>query len=268
MSINVSFVNLKGGVGKTALAVNFAAYCGKNGHKTLLIDLDPQTNATFSVIGVENWQTHAKNHGTVADLLGARSTTRAAGTGRSAADVVIKDAFALMDLIPSHLELFTMDLDLAGRTARETLLKRALGGFTDDYDLVVCDCPPNLTLPTQNALALSSHYVVPISPDFLSALGVALLTTRVSKFADDLQHAVDLLGMVISRVGRPAAHRFQTVATLRDQFGDKVLKSEIRERVAVSESAEKAVPIYEMKNDDATNEFSAVSTELLQKLGV
>ncbi len=70
MTVVVSCVNLKGGVGKTALAVNFAAYCGKKDYKTLLVDLDPQTNATFSCISPEAWSKHRKDNGTVADLLG------------------------------------------------------------------------------------------------------------------------------------------------------------------------------------------------------
>ena len=80
----VSSINLKGGVGKTALSVNFAAYCGMKGKKTLLIDLDPQTNATFSSIGVQEWTDVAKRNGTVADLLGARNHISAQGINKTA----------------------------------------------------------------------------------------------------------------------------------------------------------------------------------------
>ncbi|TFZ57413.1 hypothetical protein E4V01_15675 [Methylorubrum sp. Q1] len=86
----VACVNLKGGVGKTALAVNFAAYCGINNLKTLLIDLDPQTNATFSCISPEDWQKHAAEHGTVADLLGVRNHSSAEGTAKDPATVIKK----------------------------------------------------------------------------------------------------------------------------------------------------------------------------------
>jgi chromosome partitioning protein len=171
----ISFVNLKGGVGKTALAVNFAAFCGRAGHRTLLIDLDPQTNSTFSCVTPEKWQEHAASNGTVANLLGVRQHTNAEGKTKSATDVIIKGVFKNVDLIPSHLDLFTIDLDVGSEVARETKLRRSLKDVIDDYDFVVCDCPPNLTIPTQNALALSTHYVIPVSPDFLSSLGVALL---------------------------------------------------------------------------------------------
>ena len=85
----LSCVNLKGGVGKTAIAVNFAAYCGRSGFRTLLIDLDPQTNATFSCLSVEKWQEHAEQKGTVAHLLGVRQHTSAEGRNKTAEDVIL-----------------------------------------------------------------------------------------------------------------------------------------------------------------------------------
>jgi chromosome partitioning protein len=263
----LSVVNLKGGVGKTAIAVNFAAYCGSRGLRTLLIDLDPQTNATFSCIDVTTWQEHAAERGTVADLLGLRSHASAEGKEKNASDVVRANVFESVDLIPSHLDLFTMDLDLANATARETKLRRALSAFLNDYNVVICDCPPNLTIPTQNALALSTHYAIPVSPDYLSSLGVALLIRRVKKLCEDLEHKLELAGIIISRVGRPAEHRAQTVASIRETFRDDVLQNELRERVAVSEAAQSQSPVFR-RNDAASDEFRAVSQELLTRIGV
>jgi chromosome partitioning protein len=184
--IVLSCVNLKGGVGKTALAVNFAAFCGMNNKRTLLIDMDPQTNATIACIGYEAWDQHAKKNGTVADLLGARKFASAEGAVKPADSVIVQNVFQSVDLIPSHLDLFTIDLDKAGEPFRETMLKRAIESVLNNYEIIVCDCPPNLTLPTQNALAISTHYVVPISPDFLSGIGIGLLKSRVERFANVL----------------------------------------------------------------------------------
>src|SRR5205085_769617 len=126
----------------------------------------------------------------------------------------------------------------------------------------VCDCPPNLTIPTQNALAICTHYVVPISPDFLSALGVGLLLRQVNKFCADMQVEPKLAGMVLSRVGRPAFHRERTANSLRQQFGESVLDTELHERVAVSEAVEQNISIYRHdKNGLAAQEFSAMSEE-------
>lgn len=264
----VSCVNLKGGVGKTALSVNFAAYCGGAGYRTLLVDLDPQTNATFSCISPEEWSDHKKAKGTVADIFGLRNSDHAEGNEKTAVDVLRKNVFPNVDLVPSDLSLFTIDLDIGAKTAREKLLKKALKDVMGSYDIVVCDCPPNLTLPTQNALAISTHYVVPVSPDFLSSLGIALLINRVRKFAEDMECEIENAGIVLSRVGRDSAFRQQTTADLRGQFKALVFEAEIKERSVVTESTAKNKSVFQMHDANAKAEFSAFSTELLEKLGL
>lgn len=268
MPVVVSCVNLKGGVGKTTLSVNFAAYCGRAGKRTLLIDLDPQTNATFSCITVNAWEEHAKMHGTVSDLLGARQHTSATSKQKKASEVVIRDVFKNVDLIPSHLDLFTIDLDMAGATARETKLRKALHDVQDDYDVVICDCPPNLTIPTQNALAASGFFIVPISADFLSALGIGILLRRIRQLSEDLDQPLQLAGIVLSRIGRPAYHRDEIVTALRHQFKDGVLKSTLSERVRVAEAAAKNQSIFDMADPAAISEFQAVCGELTNRLGI
>ena len=216
MTVIASCVNLKGGVGKTALAVNLAAISGDiYQKKTLLIDVDPQTNATFSCVTVDKWEEWASSRGTIADILGLRNHASAEGSARQLQDIISPNVFTNVDLIPSHLDLFTVDLDLGGRTRRESILKRELQGIIGDYDLIICDCPPNLTLPTQNALSLSSHYIVPVSLDYLSALGIALLIPRIERFGQEIESSLTNAGIVISRVGRPARHRVETESDIR-----------------------------------------------------
>jgi len=268
MTIVLSSINLKGGVGKTTLSVNYAAYCGAKGRKTLLIDLDPQANASFAAIGVDGWEKHTKKKGTVADLLGARTHKTADGKSKSFDDVVVKDAFPNVDLIPSHIDLFTVDLDLARATARETKLKKSLKDVIENYDVVICDCPPNLTLPTQNALAMSTHYVVPVSLDFLSVLGIGLLLSRVDEIAEDLDNQLTNAGIILSRVGRPSKHREETEASVRAQFKGKILSGRITDRSVVSQSMELQQSIFSSNNQDAIAEFRHVFTELDKNLGL
>lgn len=264
----ISFVNLKGGVGKTALAVNFAAYCASKNLKTLLVDLDPQTNATFSCITVSRWKEHALTKGTVADLMGMKRHVSATGAIKTADSIIIKDVFPNMDLVPSHLDLFTIDLDLASATARESKLKRALTPKIIDYGMIVCDCPPNLTIPTQNALAFSTDFVVPVSPDYLSALGVGILLSRVKELCEDLTHDLNNLGIVISRKGRPAIHRDEIVTDIRTKLPGLVFRAEISERVAVSEAAAANKSIFQMSDQSAISEFIEFAKELLIKKGI
>lgn len=258
-------VNLKGGVGKTAIAVNFAAYCGREGMRTLLVDCDPQTNATFCCIQPEEWAEHTKQFGSIANLLGVRTVTAATGQG-DAQSIIRKDVFKNVDLVPSHIGLFSVDLDLGGAAGREMRLRKALRPVLDQYDIVVCDCPPNLTIPTQNALAMSTHFVVPVPPDYLSILGVALLMTRISDLCENIDHAIANAGIIISRVGRKANHRDNIVAGLRKKYQQLVLQTELRERVAVTESSALQKPIYDMGDEQAAQEFAAMSQELLQRI--
>jgi chromosome partitioning protein len=267
LTIILSSINLKGGVGKTTIAVNYAAYCGAKNRKVLLCDLDPQANASFGTIGVEGWEGHTASKGTVADLLGARKHKSAEGESRTFADVVVRNVFKNVDLIPSHLDLFTVDLDLAGITAREFQLRKSLKDHLAEYDVVICDCPPNLTLPTQNALAISTHYVVPVSLDYLSVLGIGLLLSRIKVLSEDLDVTLANSGIIISRVGRPARHRAETEAVVRNQFGDAVLEGKITDRSAIGEAMEKCESIFQSSDKSAIAEFNYVFSELDKNMG-
>src|SRR5690606_30767263 len=110
MTTSISCVNFKGGVGKTAIAVNLAAYSGQQPIRTLLVDVDPQANATFSMMSVDAWDEHVTNHGSLADLFGLRDHLRAEAKDISARDVIVSEVFPSVDLIPSHPDLFTVDL--------------------------------------------------------------------------------------------------------------------------------------------------------------
>ena len=145
-------------------------------------------------------------------------------------------------------------------------LKNALSSVIDNYDIIICDCPPNLTLPTQNALTISTHYMVPVTLDFLSSIGVGLLVKRVEEFSEDLEHDILQAGIIISRVGRPAIHREETESTLRNQFGSAIITDVIRERASVSKAAQSNYSIFDSQDSAAIEEFTAVCEDLLQRI--
>ena len=146
-------------------------------------------------------------------------------------------------------------------------MRRAIRDITTQYDIIVCDCPPNLTIPTQNALATSTHYVVPVSLDFLSSLGIGLLLNCVKRFSEDVEMPIELAGIVMTRVGRTSYFRNQTAQTLRAAFKDSVFDTEIKERSAVAELAAKNMSIFDMPDKVAAHEFASFGDELLTKLG-
>ena len=266
----VSFVNLKGGVGKTTLAVSFATYCARAGKKTLLIDVDPQTNATLWVLGFNKWQEHAANKGTVSDLLGLADHKKADGKKKSPADVLIKKVGTFgFDIIPSHLELFTIDFDLASAPLKELKLKKAMSEVLINYDYIILDCPPNLTIPTQNALAFSTHYVVPTGTDYLSALGIALLINRVAKLGEELDNEPALAGIVFSKTGsRPSTVRDDIESSLRrnSKFGDRVIKGKIVERQDVILCTQSQKPVFDSKDSEVIAEFTKICAALLTSI--
>ena len=116
-------------------------------------------------------------------------------------------------------------------------------------------------------MAFSTHYIVPVTLDFLSAIGVGLLVKRVGEFSSDLDHDISQAGIVISRVGRPAIHREETETTLREQFNSGILDSVIRERASVSKAAQSYQSIFESSDKEAISDFSMVCEELLRRIG-
>lgn len=156
-----------------------------------------------------------------------------------------------------------------GIAGREFVLGNAVDEIKDRYDIIVCDCPPNLTIPTQNAIAMSNYYAVPVSPDFLSGIGIALLMKRVEKFCSDLrQPQVKCAGIVLSRVGRNSDFRSQSKKSLREEFKELVLHNELTERSTVAESAAKQKPVFKMGNLEAIKEFRGVCQEICNNIGL
>jgi chromosome partitioning protein len=246
----ISFVNMKGGVGKTTCAVNVAtSLVLDHGKKVLLVDLDPQTNASLSLMTEQAWSDWARDSGTMADVLDVD------GEGRRGDDHVkfrrcivgdVVPAVPGLDLIPSHLKLTFLDLDLAGRPGRERIFARKLAKVVDDYDFVLCDCPPNLQVATQNALHASDYFVVPMQPDFLSSVGLTLLLDRLDYLKAELEIDVKCMGVAFSRVRRHVKFHQETMARLPNEKAFKKLpffKTVIPENVTLSEAPMRALPV-------------------------
>jgi len=274
MATIVSLLNMKGGVGKTTVAVNLAAYLARDHQKrVLLVDLDPQTNASLSLMPEKAWEKWTAEHGSMADVFEVDGKRRKDDPFKLA-DCIMRGVvpeIPTLDLVPSHLKLTFLDLDLAARPGRERILDRKLAKVVDDYDIVICDCPPNLQTATQNALYASDWFLVPMQPDFLSSVGLDLLLDRLDYLKEELEFKIKCLGVVFSRVRAHLRFHAETMERLPQQTGHRRLhffKAHIPENIKLSEAPMEAKPIALYDNSATGAEaFRALTAEVLARLG-
>lgn len=236
---------MKGGVGKTTSVVEIATLLAKeHGKKVLVIDIDPQTNATLSFITLSEWEM-VKDRSTIADVLGMNKGASSRDDEFDINDAIIKNAGGIenLDLIPSHLELTFLDLDLGPVPARESILKNKMDEADLNYDFVLIDCPPNLTLAPQNALIISDYIIVPVIPEIFPAIGLPLLVNRVRKWKKSFKDCnVDFLGMVFTKVdGRYNIHS-QQMDALRKQNVIDCFSTMIPQNVDISKAVADSKP--------------------------
>lgn len=199
----ISLINYKGGVGKTTIAANIAAYLANRGMSVLLVDLDPQASLTFSFISVEEWRDKYEQKKTIKNWYDAFLDE---DTELGLSDLIVQsetmnnilnNTSGKLGLVCSHLGLINVDLELATRLAgaspRQTSnnyirvhsrLKQGLESL-DDYSLVIIDCPPNFNIVTKNAIVASDWLLVPAKPDYLSTLGIDQLQRHVKELVSD-----------------------------------------------------------------------------------
>lgn len=259
----ISTINLKGGVAKTttsvALAEIFSAQMKK---KVLLIDLDPQTNATIMLLGEDKWLELNNQGNTLAQLFkdalnpSAKKFDLDATLQQKVGDV---GEAKTIDLLPSSLDLIDVQDQLASTPAGKyysvnpvEILWRAVKSRLDDYDIVIVDCPPNLGIVTLNGLRLSDAYIIPTIPDHLSTYGIPQIVTRVGEFAEEIGEKIEPLGIVITK--------FQSNSTvhntvLRQLQIDKKLPQVFKTKVKQTNTA------------SAASEYSGHSRTLRQKYG-
>jgi chromosome partitioning protein len=261
----VSFINMKGGVGKTTCAVNIAAYLARDHQKrVLLVDLDPQTNASLSVMSEKRWTKWQDDHGTMADILEVDSKHRRSESLKLK-DCIIHDVLEEipgLDLIPSHLKLTFLDLDLAARPGRERIFGRKLDKVLPDYDVVLCDCAPNLMTGTQNALYASDSYFIPMQPDYLSSIGLELLLDRLAYLRKSLEFKISCLGAAFTRVRAHLHYHQETMENLRDSKSLKrvhFFDTYIPENIKLAEAPMESRPI-------ALHDSSATGAEAFRNL--
>lgn len=236
---------MKGGVAKTTSTVEIASILAKeHGKKVLIIDLDPQTNATLSLISLEEWE-RVKDIATIADVLGMNRGLTSRNTEFDINSAIIENVSGIenLDLIPSHLELTFLDLDLVSRPARECILQNQIKNLTKDYDYILIDCPPNLTLAPQNALVISDYIIVPVVPEVFPSIGLPLLVNRVNNWKRNISTChVEFLGIIFTKVDRRYSMHAEQMDALRKKNIIPAFSTVIPQNTDLSKAAAKNRP--------------------------
>ena len=229
----VAIANQKGGVGKTTTCVNLCAALHNMGRQVLLVDADPQGNAT-SGMGVSK----ARRPNTY-DLLLAKA---------QAADCVVHTDYG--DVIPTGKELAAASVELIGREQREYVLKNALYGLYADYDYILIDCPPSLELLTVNALVAADSVLVPMQCEYYALEGIADLMTSIKMCSRRLNRRLEVEGIVLTMYDARMNLTTQVAGELRRHLGDKVYRTVIPRSIRLSEAPSHGIPgvLYDRSN--------------------
>jgi chromosome partitioning protein len=227
-TIVLALTNQKGGVGKTTTAVNLGACLAETGSRVLLVDLDPQGNATTGV-GIDRASVKAGTY----ELLG----------GSGVAEAILATDVAGLDVLPSTIDLAGAEVELVSAFARETKLRQGLATIRSEYDFVLIDSPPSLGLLTVNALAACDEVVVPIQCEYYALEGLGQLIRTLDLVRDGLNPSLKVGGVVLTMFDARTKLAEQVVAEVRRHFGDAVFRSIIPRSVRLSEAPGYGKPI-------------------------
>ncbi|MBK8556146.1 MAG: ParA family protein [Lewinellaceae bacterium] len=248
MGIVISLLNHKGGVGKTTSAINIGAAFVELGKKVLLIDLDPQANLTIS-LGIPR----------------QKSTIYEALRGES--ELVPYTHKPNFDIVTSSLDLSGAEMELINEAGREFILRELIGQVSDDYDYIIIDCPPSLSLLTLNALTSSRYILIPLQTEFLAVQGLAKIKQVIDKVKFRLNKQIEIGGVIATMYDSRRVLNREVVETIHKYFGEKVYKTYIRENVALAEAPAQRKDIFDYNpKSSGAQDYLELSREILSRI--
>ena len=250
----ITFANQKGGVGKSTSAINIAAETGALGKKVLLVDSDPQGNAS-SGVGIFN-KRNVKY-----------STYSVIMEPSSVRDAIQHTEFENLDIMPSNINLAGAEIELIDMEARHRRLKDALDIIKDEYDYIFIDCPPTLGLLTVNALVASDGIIIPMQCEYFALEGLAQLSVSIKKVKQLYNPKLELVGILITMYNGRLNLSIQVMSELKKYYGDKLFKTMITRNVRLSEAPSYGKPIrYFDKYSKGAQAYADVTKEILERM--
>jgi len=246
----ISIANQKGGVGKTTTSINLSSSLAAAEKRTLLIDIDPQSNSS-SGLSVTN---HSPSIYEV--LIGQENIN----------DVIINSFMPYLDILPSNINLVGAEIEMVNMAEREKLMGKAISQIKDSYDYIVIDCPPSLGLLTLNSLTASDSVLIPVQCEYFALEGLGQLLNTINIVKSHFNKNLTIEGVLLTMFDIRLRLSQQVADEVRKYFGDKVYKTVIHRNVRISEAPSygKPVILYDAVSTGAKN-YISLAAELLER---
>ena len=248
----ISIANQKGGVGKTTTTINLSACLAEAGKKVLVIDMHPQGNTT-SGLGIE--KDEAEN--TIYEVILRTVDIK---------DAIIKDIFDNLDIIPSNVNLAGAEIDLIDVEEREYILKYSLAEVKNNYDFIILDCPPSLSMLTVNAMTASNTVLVPIQCEYYALEGLTQLMHTINLVKKKLNPKLELEGVVFTMFDSRTNLSLQVVENVKDNLQEKIYKTIIPRNIRLAEAPSHGLPIniYDKRSSGAES-YRMLAQEVIKR---
>ena len=254
----ITVLNQKGGVGKTTSALNIGAFLAKKGKKTILIDLDPQSNLT-SGLGLSISQDGENTPPSIYDVLLENKTMN---------EVFVSTDIENLYLVPSNISLAGAEIELVNKLSREQKLKSAISKFSENYDYIIIDNPPSLGILTINSLVASKYVIVPLQCEYYALEGVSQLLKTIDLVRDSINPDLELMGVLLTMFDSRVKISESVASEIRSFFKDKTFDTIIPRNVKLSEAPSFGKAIFDYDpTSSGSHAYDLFTDELLKKYG-